>query len=87
MAQAAEVTKLDLFFQVHVQSKQAIQILDFLKQFESMASQVRSSKGKIMVALLNQAVYKLLVLLEKLQPSHSAEYQTCLMEGEWIEVP
>jgi len=58
-----QITKLDQFLQPHIQSKTAVQIIKFLADHEDKSKQVKSVKGKLLVALLNQTVYKMLILL------------------------
>lgn len=58
-----DITKLDQFLQAHIQSKTAIQIIKFFTPYEAKSKQIRSIKGKLLAALLNQTVYKLLILL------------------------
>ena len=57
------ITKLDQFLQVHIQSKTAVTVIKFLTVYENRSKQIKSVKGKLLVALLNQTVYKLLILL------------------------
>jgi len=49
--------------QVHIQSKTAVTVIKFLTVYENRSKQIKSVKGKLLVALLNQTVYKLLILL------------------------
>jgi len=58
-----DITKLDSFLQPTIQSVTAVKIIKFLTQFESKNKQIKSTKGKLLVALLNQTVFKILVLL------------------------
>lgn len=46
---------------------------------------MRSTKGKLLVALLNQSVYKLLAMLN-MAPLSCKAYQSCF-QSRWLQVP